>query len=71
MVHYGVAAVETGGKQMSTGHLHLDGSNPIAVSAEKKKAHPNGCAFFFLAEQEGFEPSVPFWGTHDFQSCPL
>ena len=24
-----------------------------------------------LAEQEGFEPSVPFWGTHDFQSCPL
>jgi len=22
---------------------------------------------FFLAEQEGFEPSVPFWGTHDFQ----
>ena len=25
----------------------------------------------FLAEQEGFEPSVPFWGTHDFQSCPL
>lgn len=26
---------------------------------------------FNLAEQEGFEPSVPFWGTHDFQSCPL
>ena len=25
----------------------------------------------YLAEQEGFEPSVPFWGTHDFQSCPL
>ena len=24
-----------------------------------------------MAEQEGFEPSVPFWGTHDFQSCPL
>ena len=24
---------------------------------------------FNLAEQEGFEPSVPFWGTHDFQSC--
>ena len=27
--------------------------------------------FYYLAEQEGFEPSVPFWGTHDFQSCPL
>ena len=26
---------------------------------------------FLMAEQEGFEPSVPFWGTHDFQSCPL
>ncbi len=25
----------------------------------------------FMAEQEGFEPSVPFWGTHDFQSCSL
>ena len=25
----------------------------------------------YMAEQEGFEPSVPFWGTHDFQSCPL
>ena len=25
----------------------------------------------YVAEQEGFEPSVPFWGTHDFQSCPL
>ncbi len=22
-----------------------------------------------MAEREGFEPSVPFWGTHDFQSC--
>ena len=28
-VHYGVAAVETGGKQVSTGHLHLIGSSPF------------------------------------------
>ena len=37
----------------------------------KTKPHPFGWGFVFLAEQEGFEPSVPFWGTHDFQSCPL
>ena len=24
-----------------------------------------------MAEREGFEPSVPLWGTHDFQSCAL
>ncbi len=22
-----------------------------------------------MADREGFEPSVPFRGTHDFQSC--
>ena len=26
---------------------------------------------FCLAEKEGFEPSIPFWGIHDFQSCAL
>ena len=26
---------------------------------------------FFLAEKEGFEPSIPLWGIHDFQSCAL
>ena len=25
----------------------------------------------FMAEKEGFEPSIPFWGIHDFQSCAL
>lgn len=25
----------------------------------------------FVAEKEGFEPSIPFWGIHDFQSCAL
>ncbi len=24
-----------------------------------------------MAEKEGFEPSKPFWGLHDFQSCAL
>ena len=26
---------------------------------------------YSLAEKEGFEPSIPFWGIHDFQSCAL
>ena len=26
---------------------------------------------FVLAEKEGFEPSIPLWGIHDFQSCAL
>jgi hypothetical protein len=24
-----------------------------------------------LADGEGFEPSVPFWGTHAFQACTI
>ena len=28
-------------------------------------------SFYFMAEKEGFEPSIPFWGIHDFQSCAL
>ena len=27
--------------------------------------------FVNMAEKEGFEPSIPFWGIHDFQSCAL
>ena len=53
--NYGVAAVETGGKQMSTGHLHLMGSNPSPYFLPNKKRHPNGWRFC-LAEDEGFEP---------------
>ena len=26
---------------------------------------------FVLADREGFEPSRPLWGLHDFQSCAL
>ena len=26
---------------------------------------------YSMAEKEGFEPSIPFWGIHDFQSCAL
>ena len=46
-------------------HPFLKGTDII----EKTDLHCK--SVFFMAEQEGFEPSVPFWGTHDFQSCPL
>ncbi len=37
----------------------------------QKKNSPSDDGEFFLAEKEGFEPSIPFWGIHDFQSCAL
>ena len=39
------------------------------MCASKKKDHPKDG--LFMAEKEGFEPSIPFWGIHDFQSCAL
>ena len=55
-------------RQQSTGLLHLHRFKSHLPSSAKKKKHPKGC---FLAEKEGFEPSIPFWGIHDFQSCAL
>ena len=36
-----------------------------------EKIRPQKRSDLFLAEKEGFEPSIPFWGIHDFQSCAL
>ncbi len=33
-----------------------------------QKTHEN-VRFLYLAERVGFEPTVRFWRTHDFQSC--
>ena len=52
--HEYVAAVGTGGKQMSTGQLHLDGFEALD-SAKTKTRYPNGY-LVFMAEDEGFEP---------------
>ena len=35
--NFGVAAVETGGKQMSTGHLHFDGFKSLFITTKIKK----------------------------------
>ena len=43
-------------------------SNPSMPT--KNNTHPKGWVLF-MAEKEGFEPSIPFWGIHDFQSCAL
>ena len=37
----------------------------------KRKDHTASVWSFLMAEKEGFEPSIPFWGIHDFQSCAL
>ena len=39
-------------------------------SKEKaRKSHQIATCGRFLTDREGFEPSVRFWRTHDFQSC--
>ena len=40
----------------------------ICVPKTPVESHSTGV---FLAEREGFEPSVGLWPTHDFQSCAL
>ena len=42
------------GEQVSTGALHSDGSEPL--TSQIIKATPKGCGFYYLAEDEGFEP---------------
>ena len=68
-MHYSVAANETGVEQMSTGHLHLFIQIPLPFYQKRTPILLDGSSF--LAEKEGFEPSIPFWGIHDFQSCAL
>lgn len=41
----------------------------MAVKIKKPWNHCDSKAF--VAEKEGFEPSRPFRGLHDFQSCAL
>src|SRR4029077_1497238 len=49
-------------------------SNGVRISVTRtNRARPRrlkNCACE-LADGEGFEPSVPFWGTHAFQACTI
>ena len=56
-------------QQVSTGHLHLIVQIPPLPGQKESPILTDEA--FFLAEKEGFEPSIPFWGIHDFQSCAL
>ena len=61
-------------KQGSTGHLPtLTSFGPaFQIRPHQQKINPVRMdGVYFLAEKEGFEPSIPFWGIHDFQSCAL
>ena len=55
------------GKLMGSGDKFI-GAVP---GVEGKRKVPKKDLQDFLAEKEGFEPSRPFWGLHDFQSCAL
>ena len=57
-------------KKVSPGHfLTFAALRPaFQIRPHQQKRTPirmDGCSF--LAEKEGFEPSKPFWGLHDFQ----
>ena len=59
--------------EVSTGHFVTSASLRPAfrIPPSPPIKTPPLQAAFLLAEKEGFEPSIPFWGIHDFQSCAL
>lgn len=54
-----------------SGFRHTSGAKPdfSRVSAGYEKDAVNQRLFNQMADRVGFEPTVPFGGTHDFQSC--
>ena len=36
-----------------------------------ENSHPKRVFGQIVAEKKGFEPLIPLWGIHDFQSCAL
>ena len=59
-------------RQQATVHrtVAYNCSNPSPKLTYKNDTHQK-MGVIFMAEKEGFEPSIPFWGIHDFQSCAL
>ena len=59
-------------RQQATVHrtVAYNRSNPSPKLTYKNNTHQK-MGVNFMAEKEGFEPSIPFWGIHDFQSCAL
>ena len=55
---YGVAAVETGGKQLFTEQLQLDGFESGSLQKRKEKSHPDWDDFSFLVAEAGLEPTT-------------
>ena len=51
--------------------FHFGGKRCKQIPLSKKRSDRKSDRILFLAEKEGFEPSIPFWGIHDFQSCAL
>ena len=58
-------------RRQSTVHRTVETYFQIPPFRQIKKDHILKDVVFFMAEKEGFEPSIPFWGIHDFQSCAL
>ena len=55
-------------------HSHFLRVNPSIIPETpqiRKKTLSSSVFFNKMADREGFEPSIPFRGIHDFQSCAL
>ena len=46
-------------------------TEPFSPETKKNFGIQDEYRSYLMAEKEGFEPSIPFWGIHDFQSCAL
>ena len=49
-----------------TSRLMIEGSNPPSIIHRKRGARP---LFLWMAEREGFEPSIRDYRIHTFQAC--
>ena len=49
----------------------LKRTGTLSRSFDKKRTYPRVRIGSLLAERVGFEPTIPFRGIHDFQSCSL
>ena len=59
------------GEGMTLSQNLSEADNFAAGASPPQKKSRLLAGHFFVAEKKGFEPLIPLWGIHDFQSCAL
>ena len=59
------------GEGMTLSQKLSEADNFAAGASPPQKKSRLLAGHFFVAEKKGFEPLIPLWGIHDFQSCAL